>query len=96
MPLNPLPSFIRASAQDAATAQMRAANRTKWSKDDYDLACDTQDRLIASCYGRPGDNQPYMCFIRFSIAQRWQNAGKINIKSNWDEVLRQIEQEIIA
>lgn len=40
--LNPLPSFIRASAQDAASMQMRAAGRQKWNEDDWNKTVETQ------------------------------------------------------
>lgn len=76
--LNPLPSLIRASAFDAANAQMRKACRKAWSDADADPATETQERLIRSCYGRPGDNQPDMCYIRFGVAERLERAGRSN------------------
>lgn len=75
--LLPLPSFIRASAQDAANMHMRAAGRTKWSDEDWNVAVDTQERLIHSLYGHRGDNQPDMCFIRFQVAERLERAGEL-------------------
>lgn len=45
---NPLPSLIRASAQDAGNSNMRKNGRTKWSDDDWNVMCETQDRLIRS------------------------------------------------
>lgn len=90
--LNPLPSFIRASAQDAANLQMRKANRTKWNEDDWNLMCETQERLIRSCYGSPRDhNEPNWCFIRFSIAERMEKAGEFSHTSKMPEINAAIE-----
>lgn len=81
--LNPLPKYIRASAQDAGNASMRKGCRSAWDKDDYNAACDTQDRLIRSLYGLPSDgNQPDRCFIRFQIAEQLERAGKIDVHSD--------------
>lgn len=94
--MNPLPSLLRASAWDAANRQMREAGRTKWSEDDYNLACSEQERLIRACYGRPGDNQPELCYIRFQIAEVWQKAGDIHLDDDWAEVLEDIEAAIVG
>lgn len=40
-----------AAANDAANRQMRAAGRTAWSREDFDLACDTFERLYG--WGNP-------------------------------------------
>jgi hypothetical protein len=37
--------LARAAATDAANRQMRAAGRKVWSREDYDLACETFARL---------------------------------------------------
>jgi hypothetical protein len=45
--------LCRAVGTDKANAAMRKAGRAVWSDDDYDLACDTLDRLCenaAGCY----------------------------------------------
>lgn len=94
--VTPLPSLLRAYAQDAANAQMRAACRKIWSEDDYNLACSTQERLIRACYGRPADNQDHLCFIRFSVAEGMQKVGTFHLKSKFDRVLQEIDQRIGA
>jgi hypothetical protein len=38
-------ALAMAAARDAANRQMRAAGRTAWSEDDYELACATFERL---------------------------------------------------
>lgn len=38
-------SMVYAAGQDAANAAMRKAGRTKWSREDYNLAAATFDRL---------------------------------------------------
>lgn len=76
--LNPLPSFLRASAQDAANTKMRAAGRTKWNDDDWNTAAETLERLVGACYGRDGDNQAAMCFYRFQLAEKLEREGKLN------------------
>lgn len=91
--MTPLPSLIRASAQDAANMQMRRDGRSAWSEDDYNLACSTQERLIRACYGKPSDhNDPNRCYIRFGIAERMQRDGTFHLKSDYDAVLAEIEQ----
>lgn len=86
--LLPLPSFIRASAQDAGNASMRKACRTKWNDDDWNVMCDTQDRLIRSLYGHPGDhNQPDMCFLRFQTAEALERQGKLKAVADLEAVL---------
>lgn len=89
--LNPLPSLIRASAFDAANAQMRKACRKAWSEADADLAAETQERLIRSCYGRPGDNQPDMCYIRFGVAEQLERAGEFGLTSKITDVHARID-----
>lgn len=84
--LNPLPSFLRASAQDAANMQMRAAGRTRWNDDDWNQSADRLDRLIRSYYGKVGENEPNACFIRFTIAEQWEKARLIGTESDWAEV----------
>lgn len=87
---NPLPSFLRASAQDAGNMQMRTAGRTRWNDDDWNRACDEQERLTRACYGKPGDNDDRLCFIRFGIAEQWERQGLIGISSDWESVLAAI------
>lgn len=96
MKINPLPSLLRASAWDAANAQMRKNNRKAWNEDDYNLACQTQENLIRGCYARPGDNQPEIRYIRFQIAEAWEKAGYIGLDSDWPEVLKAIETAVLA
>lgn len=89
--MNPLPSLLRASAFDAGNMHMRANGRAKWNDDDWNVMCDTQDRLITGCYGKPGDNEPQMKFIRFQIAEQAERRGEINLQSNWSDVLTAID-----
>lgn len=49
--IEPRPSFLRASALDAANASMRKAGRATWNDDDWNAGVDTLDSLIAACYG---------------------------------------------
>lgn len=37
-----------AAGQDAADKQMRAAGRTEWNADDYELACTVVARLMGA------------------------------------------------
>lgn len=67
--MTPHPTFLRASAVDAANAQMRKAGRTAWSEADRDLAVDTLDRLVRACYGRANDMSDADCFLRFQHAE---------------------------
>jgi hypothetical protein len=91
--LNPLPSFLRASAQDAANMQMRKAGRKAWNEDDYNLAADTLDRLVRSCYGKPSDhNQPDYCFIRFQHAETLEKQGRFSHVSRMPDIAREIEE----
>jgi hypothetical protein len=90
---SPLPSFLRASAQDKANAAMRKAGRAKWNDDDYNVAAATLDRLIRSCYGRPGDhNQPDMCFLRFQLAERMEKAGGFHHDSKLPDIAAIIDE----
>lgn len=93
--VNPLPSLIRASAEDAANAAMRKAGRTAWSRADYNLAARTQERLVRACYGRQGD-KPDVCYIRFGVAERLQKNGHIAIDSDWSKVMAWIELQVAA
>lgn len=75
--LEPRPSFIRASAMDAGSMQMRKAGRAVWSDEDYEFAAETLDRMVKSCYGKPSDhNDPNKCFIRFQHAETLERQGK--------------------
>lgn len=85
--LNPLPSFLRASALDATNRQMRGAGRTCWNADDWDKAADELDQLIRSCYGNESDHdEPDRCFLRFQIAERMEREGLLGAFSGWSEV----------
>lgn len=77
--LTSLPSFLRASAQDAANVQMRKAGRKAWNNEDHNLAAATLDRLVRSCYSKPSDhNQSDYCFIRFQRAELLEQQGKLS------------------
>ncbi len=73
MPL-PLPSLIRASAYDVANQSMRSANRSRWSRKDYNLAAATQNRLIDRCYGTGPEGR-----IKFGVAEQLEKAGRLSI-----------------
>lgn len=91
--LAPLPSFVRASAQDAGNMSMRKACRSAWSEGDADVAAATLDRLVRSIYGRPSDhNQPDYCFIRFQIAERMERRGEFKSTSDLAEINRKIDE----
>lgn len=91
--MNPLPTLIRASAWDAASARMRAAGRTKWNRADYNEAARTQERLVRACYERPGDGKDSpRCYIRFQIAQQMQEAGHFTLYSDFQSVIDAIEE----
>jgi hypothetical protein len=92
----PLPSLIRASAHDAASMAMRKANRKKWSRDDFNLAVSTQERLIRACYGKEGDNQPEYCYIRFQIAEQMERAGEFHLKSDLTTIMARIDDILAA
>jgi hypothetical protein len=93
--ITPLPSLLRASAHDAANMAMRKAGRTAWSEDDYNVACETQERLIRACYGSPRDhNDPNRCYIRFGVAEQMERAGQINLSSDINEIHRLIDEAL--
>lgn len=71
--LLPLPSFLRASAHDAASTRMRKAGRTKWNEGDADAAVDTLDRLVVGCYGEGGRGR-----LRFTVAEQLERAGALS------------------
>lgn len=92
---NPLPSLIRASAWDAGNIRMRKACRTKWDRDDYNRAAETQNRLVRACYGYKTDapDSP-MCFIRFSVAEQMERAGMFHVDSGMPEIHRAIDHAL--
>jgi hypothetical protein len=92
--LNPLPSFLRASAQDAGNMHMRAACRSRWNEDDRNHAAETLERLVRGCYGRDGDNQPEMAFYRFQIAERLERAGKFNYRSKLADIQGAVDEAV--
>lgn len=90
--INPVPSWIRASAWDAGNMHMRKAGRTKWNLDDWNVAAETQNRLINSCYGRASDhNEPNLCYIRFSLAEKIEKAGRFPFKGSLTAVMAEID-----
>ena len=81
--VNPLPSYLRASALDAGNASMRKACRTRWSDEDADTATEMLERLVRSLYASEADhNQPNMCFYRFQIAESLERSGKLHMNDN--------------
>lgn len=95
--LTPLPSFIRASASDAANMRMRAAGRTKWNRADWNRMCEVQERLIRSCYGRPGDdNEPNRCYLRFQVAEQLEKRGDFGLRSDVTKVMSFIDAALAA
>lgn len=87
----PLPSFIRASAWDAANASMRKGGRQRWSRADYNAAARTQERLVRACYARPSDSDDQLCFVRFSIAEAMERAGRFTIGTDFGAVNHEID-----
>jgi hypothetical protein len=49
-----------------------------------------------ACYGKPGENQREMAFIRFQVAEQWQRKGLIGLDSKWDDVLAEIDRALSA
>lgn len=72
--MNPLPSLLRASAQDAGNVSMRKAGRKVWSRADLEAAADELSNLIATCYG-----EGVVGSIRFGYAEAMQKAGLLTI-----------------
>ena len=72
--INPLPSLLRASAQDAGNRRMRSQCRHKWDEGDWNKAAATFNRLRSACYG----DGPEGC-IKFQIAEELQKAGHLTL-----------------
>lgn len=90
--LNPLPSLIRASAQDAGNSSMRKGGRDRWDTSDWNAMCDTQERLVRAAYGRATDhNNPDICYLRFQIAEQMERRGEFTLRSNAAEILARID-----
>jgi hypothetical protein len=90
--LTPVPSWIRASAWDAGNMHMRKAGRAKWNIDDWNVAAATQDRLIKGCYGRASDhNEPNLCYIRFSLAEQMEKAGRFPLRGDMRAAMAEID-----
>lgn len=49
--MTPTIKTIRAAAQDAGSRSMRTAGRTSWNEDDWNVAAETMDRLVAELMG---------------------------------------------
>lgn len=92
--MNPLPSLLHASAQDAGDRSMRAAGRKAWSRKDYNVSVDAQNRLIKQCYGRPEDKDERLAFVRFGIARQMQDSRAFDLYSDFGAVLQQIDEFI--
>lgn len=89
--MNPLPSLIRASSMDAGNFSMRDGGRSKWSDDDYNAACETFNRLVASCYGEGPDG----C-IKFAVAEHLERAGKLRLTMKHKEFFATVEAACAA
>ena len=95
--INPLPSFVRASAQDAGNTHMRKAGRVKWDDDDWNVMCETQEQLIRSLYGRDMDhNNPDACYLRFQIAEQLEKRGEFGLRSDATVIMSRIDQLLAA
>lgn len=46
MRIIPTMAIARAAGADAANRQMRREGRTEWNQADYDLACETMQRIM--------------------------------------------------
>ena len=84
--MNPLPSLIKASAFDAANMRMMHEGRKQWNGDDWNAMCETQERLISACYGRPSDSDPHIKYLRFSVAAQLEKQGDFTLYSTRAEV----------
>lgn len=90
--LNPIPSWLRASAWDSGNMNMRKAGRMKWNLADWNVSSVTQERLIKGCYGRKSDhNEPNLCYIRFSVAEQMEKDGKFRHNSDLSAIMREID-----
>lgn len=98
--LNPLPSLIRASAQDAVTMRKQRAGKglsTPWTRADYNHAAATQERLVLACYGRPYDRTgSKLPFIRFQIAEQYERNGEFTLSSDFEAVSEAIDTSLVA
>ena len=90
--INPLPSLLRASALDAADAQMRKAGRKQWNDDDADLAADTLNRLVEACYRRKADKNRSLARARFYAAEQLERAGGFRLSHDMEDVRKKIEE----
>ncbi len=88
--MNPLPSFIRASAWDAGNASMTNGGRTNWDWTDFTVASAEHERLVGLSYARPNDER-HDRYIRFQIAEQMERAGLFTNTSSMTDIHRQID-----
>lgn len=71
---NPLPSYIRRIAQNAASQNMRRYKRDQWNDDDWAVLVETKDKLIRSHYSRLGEainsQNPFTRFQMIDVLER--------------------------
>ncbi|MBN9082881.1 MAG: hypothetical protein BGP04_01665 [Rhizobiales bacterium 62-17] len=71
---NPLPSYIRRTAQNAASLNMRKFRRDRWNEADWAVLIATKEKLIRSHYSRLGEaidsENPYQRFQMIDILER--------------------------
>lgn len=86
--LSPLPSLIRATAQEACDSQMKRFSRRHPNEDDKALILDTQDRLIRALFANASDGPgSKLCYLRFAMAERFERAGMIDPTHAPDDVI---------
>ncbi|HEV2572849.1 hypothetical protein [Methylocella sp. CPCC 101449] len=71
---NPLPSYIRRTAQNAASLNMRKFRRDQWNEADWAVLIETKEKLIRSHYSRLGEaidsENPFQRFQMIDILER--------------------------
>lgn len=87
----PMPSWLRASAQDAANTQMRKAGRRKWNRADANEAARKLDVLVSSCYGE-GDWGRF----RFQIATELEQDRRISHHMTMKQLNAAIDAALVA
>jgi hypothetical protein len=88
--LLPLPSFLRASAMDAANQQMRQAGRCTWSRADRNEAVRKLDALVSSCYGEGARGQ-----FRYQIASELEQDGRLSCRMTMKQLNAVIDAALI-
>lgn len=71
---NPLPSYIRRTAQNAASQNMRRYKRDQWNEADWAVLSETREKLIRAHYSRLGEainsQNPFTRFQMIDVLER--------------------------